>query len=397
MPHLKVPSDRIRVLGVDDFALRKGDSYATILVDLERRRPVDVLPGRDAEPLAVWLKGHPEVEIICRDRAGAYAEGARSGAPQAVQVADAWHLWHNLGEAVEKTVSSHHACVRTVFENTVSAAPPTSDDIWLTSPPPVPAAGMLDVCGRERRLVTRTRERYTAVRQLLDGGSTLENICRTLQLDRSTVRRFVRATGIDELLVKATNRSTILDKYKPYLHQRWNEGCHNTAELHQEIVTMCFAGSIQTVRGYLRSFKAAIAAPPVPRPAPRPRRIVRWIMSDPANLTADDAVDLKEIRAGCPELDAVAHHVRDFAAMMRDLRGDRLPAWIERVLADDLPALHSLAKGLSRDIDAATAGLSTPWSSGQVEGQVTRAKLLKRQGFGRSNLDFLRKRILLSP
>lgn len=167
------PVGRIRVLGVDDFALRKGDSYATILVDLERRRPVDVLPGRDAEPLAAWLKGHPEVEIICRDRAGAYAEGARTGAPQAVQVADAWHLWHNLGEAVEKTVSAHHTCVRTAFENTVPTAPPLSDDIWQT--PPAPASGMLDVCGRERRLVTRTRERYTAVRQLLDSGSTLED------------------------------------------------------------------------------------------------------------------------------------------------------------------------------------------------------------------------------
>ncbi|MGW3108451.1 ISL3 family transposase [Streptomyces sp. NPDC001100] len=115
----EVPVGQIRVLGVDDFALRKGDSYATILVDLERRCPVDVLPGRDAEPLADWLKDHPELEIICRDRAGAYAEGARRGAPQAQQVTDAWHLWHNLGEAVEKAVSAHHACVRTAFENTV--------------------------------------------------------------------------------------------------------------------------------------------------------------------------------------------------------------------------------------------------------------------------------------
>lgn len=246
---------------------------------------MDVLPGRDAEPLAAWLKDHPEVEIICRDRAGAYAEGARSGAPHTVQVADVWHLWHNLGEAVEKIVSAHHAYVRTEYENTVPAAPPTSDDIWLMSP--APAAGMLDVCGRERRLVTRTRERYTAVRQLLDNGSTLEDICRTLQLDRSTLRRFARATSIDELLVKATNRSTILDEYKPHLHQRWNEGCHNSAQLHQEIAALGFAGNIQTVQRYLRPFKAATAAPPVPRPAPRPRHIVRWIMTDPENLTAE--------------------------------------------------------------------------------------------------------------
>ncbi|MFI2207416.1 ISL3 family transposase [Streptomyces sp. NPDC020192] len=218
------PVGQIRVLGVDDFALRKGDSYATILVDLERRRPVDVLPGQNTKPLAAWLKGHPEVEIICRDRAGAYTDGARSGAPQAQQVADAWHSWHNLGEAVEETVGAHHSCIRAAFENTIPPGPPPSDDIWLT--PPAPAAGMLDVCGRERRLVTRTRERYTAVRQLLEAGSTLENICRPLQLDRSTVRRFARATSIDELLAKATNRSTILDEHKPHLHQRWNEGCH---------------------------------------------------------------------------------------------------------------------------------------------------------------------------
>ncbi len=292
------PVGQVRVLGVDDFALRKGDSYATVLVDLERRRPVDVLPGRDAEPLAAWLLDHPEVEIICRDRAGAYAEGAHSGAPQAVQVADAWHLWKNVGEAVEKTVAAHYTCVRAAYEKPPApeaATAPTGDDSPL-----VASIGTLDVCGRERRLVVRTRERFTLVQDLLREGASLETICRQLRLDRSTVRRFAPATNIDELLVKAVNRSTILDAYRPHLHQRWNQGCHDTAELHREITALGFSGSVQTVRRYLRNLTPS-APTQVPVPAPRPRHVVRWIMTNPGNLTDEDSLSLKKIRAGCPD------------------------------------------------------------------------------------------------
>ncbi|MFI9781374.1 ISL3 family transposase [Streptomyces sp. NPDC051956] len=387
------PVGPVRVLGVDDFALRKGDSYSTILVDLERRCPIDVLPGREAEPLAAWLGDHPEVEIICRDRGGAYAEGARTGAPQAVQIADGWHLWKNLGEAVEKTVGAHNACARTVFATTTPAIPPPGDDIW--QPPPPAADTMLDVCGRERRLVARTKERYAAVQQLLADGGSLEHICRTLRLDRSTVPRFARAASIDELLVKATNRSSILDQYRSHLHQRWNDGCRDSAQLHQEIRALGFQGSIQTTRRYLRPFKSTTAAAPAePRPAPRPRRIVRWIMTNPGNLPDEDALALKEILASCPELDAVTRHVRDFATMMRNHSGDQLPAWMERVERDPLPALHSLVNGLRRDQGAVVAGLSSSWSCGQVEGQNTRVKRIKRDGYGRANFDLLRTRIL---
>lgn len=168
------PMGLVRVLRVDDFSLRKGDSYATILVDLERRRPIDVLPGRESGPLAAWLLDHPEVEIICRDRAGAYADGARTGAPQAVQVADAWHLWKNLGEAVEKTVGTHYARVRTAFEK-LPADEPTPAPAEVGAPAVVPI-GTLDSYGRERRLVVRTRERFALVQGLLSEGATLESI-----------------------------------------------------------------------------------------------------------------------------------------------------------------------------------------------------------------------------
>ncbi|MGW7824707.1 ISL3 family transposase [Streptomyces puniciscabiei] len=360
-------------------------------VDLEARRPVEVLAGREAEPLAAWLARHPEVEIICRDRAGAYAEGARTGAPQAVQVADGWHLWRNLAEAVEKTVGSHHSCIRSAFATTTVTEPDPADRAKPFDPPD----GTRDCFGRPRRLVARTKERYAAVQERLAEGKSLGAIGRELRLDHSTVRRFARATSIDELLVKAVNRQSILDEYKPYLHQRWNDGCHDIPQLHREVQALGFPGDIQTVRRYLRPSKEH-GLPVAPRPAPRPRRVVRWVMTEPDRLSSSDAQELKEIRTACSHLDATARHVRDFATMIHDRRGDLLPDWMNRVLGDDLPALHSLVTGLRRDQDAVIAGLSSPWSSGQVEGHVTRIKLLKRKGYGRASLALLRRRILLA-
>jgi hypothetical protein len=260
--------------------------------------------------------------------------------------------------------------------------------------------GLLDVCGRERRLVIRTRQRYTAVQQLLAQGHSLEAVCGQLDLDRGTVRRFARAGSVDELLVKATNRTGRLDGYTEHLDNRFRAGTTDAVILHTELRQLGFTGSVQTVRRYLHPLREPGQRPARttnPRPTvPKPRRITRWIMTDPAQLDSEDREELSRVLACCPELHATAAHVRDFADMMRKHRGERLPDWMRRVQADALPALHSLITGLRRDLAAVTAGLSLPWSSGAVEGNVNRVKTIKRQMYGRAGLDLLRKRVLLA-
>jgi len=216
------------ILGVDDFALRKGHVYGTVLVDIGTGDAVDLLPDREAATLESWLETHPGAQVICRDRAGAYAEGARDGAPDALQVADRWHLRHNLAESAEKTVTRHRGCLKDQPAGDDAASTDTPDTAGLPQPEApgqteaaqVTTDGSLDACGRERRLVTRTRERYGEIRERPGAGQSLAAICRALDLDRKTVQRFARAASVDELLVNAMNRESKLDRFKPYLCQR---------------------------------------------------------------------------------------------------------------------------------------------------------------------------------
>lgn len=335
---------------------------------------MEVLEGREAGPLAEWLARHPEVEIVTRDRARAYAEAARIGAPQARQIVDRWHVRNNLTEAIEKVVGSHHGCVKQAYAD----LPGNHGEFAI---PPDPPDGHLDVHGRERALVVRTTRRYAEVQELVAKGRSLKGISRELNLNYYAVRRYARASGLEELLVSATHRTTVLDAFKPYLYERFSKGCHNASLLFRQIQAQGYTGSASPVDRYIRLLRKGSIAPPPPRPVPKPRTITAWIMTHPDNLSSDDALDLKQIRAACPELDAVYRHVRSFATMMRDLRGDRLPTWIQTVHQDDLPHLHRFAGGLRYDLPAIDAGLSLPWSSGQAEGQNTRAfKLVKRQG-----------------
>lgn len=404
--------DTVVEVGVDDFALRRGHVYGTVVLDMATRRPVDLLPDREADTFADWLRAHEGAQVICRDRAGAYAQAATDAAPTATQVADRWHVWHNLGEYVDKTVARHLHCLRTpATADTDEHHAQTSDSVPIETSDHVPDHGprarddsavFATRRRREGQLVARTRERYAAVHALLEQGKGVKTITRELGLARGTVRRFARAASIDELLAVAlAGRPTLLDEHLDFLHQRWNDGVTTAMTLYRELQQRGYQGSYGTLRDYVKDLRDPDTPPARSTRRGRPlkaRTVAGWILRRPESLEPDEKSGLEQARDRCPHLDALAGYVTDFAVMLTGLHGERLDNWLTTVEHDpEQPDLHSFAAGIRRDHAAVLAGLTTSYNSGAVEGNVNRIKMIKRQMYGRAGFDLLRRRVLLSP
>jgi transposase len=374
----------LRVAGVDDFAIRRGQHYGTLIIDIETGAPLDLLEGRDAKPLASWLAAHPGVEVICRDRAGSYADGARTGAPDAVQVADRFHLWQNLAKAVEKCVAAHRACL---------AEPPAPAEGQATALPEPEPAAQPDPTGK---YAERTRRHHELVRQLRAEGRGLREISRHLGWGLHTVQRLDRAANWQELVDGRWQgpRPSKLDPFKAYLDQHDDGARGSIRRLFNEIRQLGYAGSYPVVRDYLHGHRPA--RQPLPPAPPTVRDVTNWLCRRPDSLTEDEQPRLKAILDRCPELRAASEQVRGFAVMITELTGQDLPQWMAVAREAALPGISSFANGLELDLDAVTNGLTMNWGSGPVEGRVNHVKMVKRQMFGRAGLPLLRKRVLLT-
>jgi transposase len=369
----------VRVLGIDDFSLRKGQAYATLLVDMETGRPVDVLPGREQATVEEWLRAHPGAEVVCRDRAGAYAAAVRAAAPDAVQVADRWHLWHNLCEYAGKAVARHRECI-SADSCACQGRPEHRQEEERQREEDAGPAG----------LEAAVRERYAAVHELRAAGKTQDQAAAALGLSRQLTGRFWRAGAPDALLKTAGTSG--LDPYKPYLRRRWEEGTTAIAALHREITALGYGGSELTTYRWLALLK--LAAPPKPPAPPTRQQVTGWLLTNPARLGDDAQAQLSAVLGRCPELRDLAGHVTGFAAMLTGRLGDRLDGWL--AAAGDHPALASFAHGIRQDYQAVRNALTLEWNSGRVEGLNTRTKQLERQMYGRASFPLLRKRILAS-
>jgi len=391
-----------RVLGIDDFALRKGQVYGTLFVDGETHRPVDVVRERTSEVVATWLKAHPGVEVITRDRSVEYARGATEGAPQALQVADRWHLLTNLREALERLLNRLH---------TELVHLPLSPD---TPPAVAIQRPALDSQGPSRRAalqVNRARRfaRYQAVRTLLAQGVPQLQISQQLGLTRRTVRTFAQADTFPERAMPPPVKS-ILDPYIPYLQQRLSEGCSNSSQLWREVQALGFSGSRALVASWVCYYRTSsspstphrylvdpaggVLKPP-PRPAllPAPRQLVWCLLRSTDELTPEEKAIFSRIRLH-PQVDRAYRLSRQFQRMIRDHCADDLTAWLQACLDSAIPELQTFATSLQRDESAIRLALSTAWNNGITEGHVNRLKMIKRTMYGRANFDLLRLRVL---
>jgi transposase len=408
-----------RHLGVDDFAFRKGQRYGTLLVDLDQGDPIDVLPDRSAATLAHWLVDHPGIKIISRDRAGAYAEGATQGAPDAIQVADRWHILKNLGEALSRLFAVHLPPLTAVCAPaaaTVGWAADTSGTGPDEQPAPAPTSApspstphaahptKAERLRQERH--ARRETRYVQVQALVQQGVSLRAIAQQLQISRGTVRTYARASTVPSSQARG-KRVSQLAPYIPYLLERWNAGCHVGTELLREIEAQGYHGGRSIVMDFFAAIRKQQGVAPMQRTGlapqtavdphtkpPTPRALAWLVLQRPERVHAMEQARLRQVRQADPKLELAVTLAQEFAVMVRERQPDALDGWLARAETSGLGALRSFAGGIRRDYAAVKAALTLAYSNGVVEGNINRLKYVKKQMYGRANFDLLRKRVL---
>ena len=405
LPSLPTPT----VLGVDDFALRKRQTYGTILVDLERHQPVALLPDRTSEPVAQWLRAHPGVEIIARDRSSAYAEGARQGAATATQVADRFHLLQNLREALDQLFLTYSPVLDAVNAPLAQQPIPLSDGALAVPVPPhdIPLPAQQRAAQRQ----TRRQALYQQVWTLHHQGWTAPAIAQQVGLSLRTVQRDLQTTTFAGRRRRSDLGDSGLNPYKPYLLERWNAGCYTAMRLFRDLRQRGYAGGYGVVAAYARRLRQAQGLPlghrcprrslPVVAEPPyqplTPRRATWLVLRRADKRSEAEMHQLTQLQAQRAEVGEAVALAQDFATLVRQRQPERLDPWLQRATTSGVDAIQRFATGLYEDYEAVKAGVTLPWSSGPVEGHINRLKMLKRQMFGRARLDLLHRRFVGPP
>ncbi len=379
------------VVGIDDWAKRKGHNYGTILVDLETHRPIDLLPDRDPDTVASWFEAQPQVTIVTRDRGKSYIAGVTQGAPQAEQVADRWHLLKNLSDAVQRQLQGHTQDLRQVAHTLAAASADDTRAQDVATEDQMQADGACETpSAMNPRQVLVDEVKARAAR-----GEGQRHIAREMQMSRQTVVRYIDLDG--PLPPRQSVRQpSLVAPYLDILKQRWYvDGCQNVQQLWRELQAQGFLGSSASVWRAVQHFHRT---PPTATVEPiRLRTAVYLLIQPTAKLNEAQQKTLQALRDANPLLDKAYGLIQRFAGMVRGEQVEAYDTWLQEAENSGVQYLRTFAAELKTDDAAVRAAMTSSWSNGQTEGQVNRLKTLKRQMYGRAKFDLLRLRVLYQP
>jgi transposase len=403
---------QVRVLGVDDWAWCKGQTFGTILVDLEHSQVVDLLPTRSADSLGEWLAQHPEVTLISRDRQGVYAEGARRVAPEAVQVADRFHLVLNLTQAVERELAVNRRQLRIASSSAPALPPwPTTEEVKSRSKP---IRARSSVMMQQMEVVRQRKlELFRMIKQMRAAGMKVSQIARKLGLCRRRIDKWIQ---LDELPERSRMqpRSGMPESFRDYLRQRWEAGCRHGRTLLAEIRKLGYVGCYSGLAKFLSPWRQAKAEtrravsrfPDASQLEPiissesrqlSPQVATALLSKVRAELTSQQAQIVDTLKRQCPGFAVMRKLVFSFRAILRGGKVTTLHRWMEKARKTGIHSLVRFVRTLKQDLSAVEAAVSEPWSNGPVEEQLNRLKMLKRQMYGRAGIELLRARLLPEP
>jgi transposase len=382
-----------RVVGIDDWAVRKGQRYGSIIVDLERHRPIALLPEHAAGPLAEWFQAHPAVEVIARDRASLYTEALARGAPNAEQVADRFHLTQNLGTALQDLLARHAGALREAARQlTTQRLPSVAASAPADQLPPLEPPGHI-VGSIELR-----QHQFAEAKRLRAEGWSYRRIARELQINRRTVLRYVHAEQLPRRVLPQSTSS--LTPYLDYIRERWAAGGQQGTQLLVELQARGYRGSLSSVYRALKAFRSSDdrrlpSGSAVERVAIRSPRQAMWLLvRAEKDLSEEDMAYCTALCAHEAVIGQATALGQRFLTMVRQRQVEALDAWLADAEASGIKELRNFAQSLRRDYDPVKAALSSSWSNAQTEGHVNRLKMIKRTMYGRASFDLLAKRVL---
>jgi transposase len=405
------PVSSPRVVGIDDWSWKRRLRYGTLICDLERSRPIDVLPDRSVETVSAWFENHPSVEIVSRDRSSEYAAAIRKGAPQAIQVADRWHVGKNLSESVSTLLARCRAEIRRALQVRTTPEHERKDPEFVREdrrPPRSRREEQARIARRAQKL-----DRYEQVIELHDQGLGVTDIASRIGISGRTVQRWLSNGSFPEAR-RRRRRPSLIDPYERSVLQWWQEGNRNGLQLYRELTAQGYKGSPKAMYRYLARLRtpqsyASGLTPSQPQrrksvpssPAPlenfSAQRATRLFVCQPEKLDAMQQGELALIRQASPSAETAYRLTQTFMNMLRERTGGiLLDPWLREAEESHLPEFESFARGIHQDKAAVLAGLTLPWNNGPTEGHVNRLKLIKRSMYGRAKLHLLRQRVLLS-